>query len=183
MRRNTRKRKRRLGAQACAALAPAAPGPHSQAPTAPSPPPADPRGPGPGTVSSPPVAAPRWQGALPPAPSTQVSRSPTATDHTGCGHCFPQTKVIGQSHHFCLALPGTRWPDHRITGVHMPMATLKNPQRSGKFTKNSSPVPPAFCVGMLGVRRPDRTHRGPGPPRRSEPGAVPGTRLRSRWGR
>lgn len=113
--------------------------------------------PDPGTVTSPPVATLLWQGAPPPALSTQISRSPTATDHTGCGHCFSQTKVTGQSHHFCLALPGTQWPDHRITEVHMPVATCKNPQRSGKFTKNSFLVPPAFCVGVLGGHRPDRT--------------------------
>lgn len=103
-------------------------------------------------------------GAQPPAPSTQawVSRSPAATDHTGCGHRFPQTKVTGQSHHFCLALPGTRQPDHRITEVHMPVATSENSQHSGKFTKNSFLVLPALCLGVLGVGWPDpETHPTP----------------------
>lgn len=71
---------------------------------------------------TPPHRRPWLLPGLPPAPperSRPVSRSPTATDHTGRGPASPD-KVTGQSHHFCLALPAAQRPDHRITEVHTP---------------------------------------------------------------
>jgi hypothetical protein len=90
-----------------------------------------------------------------PAPCTlkcSFSGSPAATDHTDCSHHSLQTKVTSQKSPLLLGTSRNTAPGHRTTEIHKPGVTFfyKVLGSSVKAGRESFPVSPSLCLGVLG---------------------------------
>lgn len=66
-------------------------------------------------------------------------------------------QVAGWCHRFCLALPETQQPDHRIAEAHTPVATSKNFSGLREICQELLPCLTCSPLGSVGVHRPGPT--------------------------